>query len=95
MKMKTVFCIFGSVLIISACDGGEKGRSTTSLPIANVGNEGGGSGSGGNGTASFYGFNSANGIVSNALLRNFIDGSHLISRIGSQAISSARSHFGA
>ncbi|MBK7962244.1 MAG: hypothetical protein IPK04_14325 [Bdellovibrionales bacterium] len=54
-----------------ACGGGS-GGSSTSLPSdggtnPGGGNGGGGSTGGGNGTASYYGFNSANSIVSNAL----------------------------
>lgn len=70
MSTKNVIYLLGFVFVLSACGGGGGGSSTTSLPSNGGGNGGGGGGgstSGGNGSASYYGFNSANSIVSNAL----------------------------
>lgn len=63
MITKNVIYLLAFVFVFSACGGGGGGSSTTSLP-SNGG--GGGSTSGGNGSTSYYGFNSANSIVSNA-----------------------------
>ena len=68
MNLKNYFSLFLAVFFLSACGGG--GGGSTSLPSNGGGNPGGGGGGpsgGGNGSASYYGFNSANGIVSNAL----------------------------
>ncbi|MBK9322972.1 MAG: hypothetical protein IPM97_08535 [Bdellovibrionaceae bacterium] len=66
--IKNMIVIVILSLGLSACGGGS-GGSSTSLPSdggtnPGGGNGGGGSTGGGNGTASYYGFNSANSIVS-------------------------------
>jgi hypothetical protein len=70
MKTHKVFSLLALAFILSACGGGS-GSDSSSLPsngrIPDGGSGGGGSTGGGNGTASYYGFNSANAIVSNAL----------------------------
>lgn len=72
--MKTIKNLIGLTILcfgLCACGGGGGGSSST-LPsnggtTPGGGSGGGGSTSGGNGTATYYGFNSANSIVSNAL----------------------------
>lgn len=81
MNLKNYFSIILAVFFLSACGGGGGGGSASSP--SNGGNPGGGTGGGGgssgggNGSASYYGFNSANGIVSNAL-PPFVSGEQFI-----------------
>lgn len=77
MNLKNYFSLFLAVFFLSACGGG---GGSTSLPSngGGIGGGGGGGSSGGdNGCASFYGFNSANGIVSNATAP-FVSGEQFI-----------------
>lgn len=70
MIFKKYFSVFLAVLFLSACGGGGSGGGSISLPSnggPNPTDGGGGTSGGGNGSASYYGFNSANSIVSNAL----------------------------
>jgi len=70
MIFKNYFFVSLAVLFLSACGGGGSGGGSISLPSNGGPNPidgGGGTSGGGNGSASYYGFNSANSIVSNAL----------------------------
>lgn len=66
MRIEKIISLLWVAFILSACGGGSSPLPSNGTS-PDGGSGGGGSTGGGNGTASYYGFNSANAIVSNAL----------------------------